>query len=118
MKQRIWITFLSLILAGFTLSGNAHATFASPQASARFMAQTRPFYGMPFYPGQGMPARTGQMQMNPYMSMAPLYISNNFNWRGAQPMGASYMPPIGLSSMMNSYNYGQFRDRYYGTSAY
>ncbi len=75
----------------------------------------RPFYGTPYYPVQAYynPYQTGQMSYyGPYnryptMDLTPVYISNSINYNGAQPLGYSYMPPIGASAVMNSLMYGQ-----------
>ncbi len=42
----------------------------------------------------------------------PVAVSNYYNWRGAQPMGISYMPsylpPMGMDAITNSAEFDQF----------
>jgi hypothetical protein len=63
-----------------------------------------PFAGLPFFPmsaGYSPYFQTGQM--SPMMMNDPRYmISMYTQWNGAQPMGYSYLPPMGLSAIQNN----------------
>lgn len=112
--SRRFALFAASLFSFLGFSSTVSATFAPVMSSPAM----RPFYGtmMPAPVGYGM---TGQMQMRQqqYVDTAPLYVSNHFNWTGSQPMGGSYMPPVGLSSILNSSNYNGFYDRYYGAGS-
>lgn len=63
-----------------------------------------PFMGMPMFPGGYSGYQTGQMMgYDPRMQMAMA-----LNWNGAQKMGYSYLPPIGLSAIQNSLSAGAY----------
>lgn len=74
----------------------------------------RPFYYTPFFPATPTynPYQTGQMAYyGPYtryptMDLTPVYVANSLNYGGSQPLGFSYMPPIGASAIMNDMRYG------------
>jgi hypothetical protein len=57
-------------------------------------------HGYPYGPDP----RLGQMQM---VDMRAVYASMAINWGGAQPMGFSYLPPMGISALGSSLMYNQ-----------
>lgn len=81
--------------------------FLPGPAMAPFMPG--PMTGQMMMPPQpGMPMSGHPYAYNPAMDMMPVYVASTFNWNGAQPMGGSYMPPVGLPAFTNRRAHGAF----------
>jgi hypothetical protein len=64
------------------------------------------FYGSSFMGGGQMYGMGGQMGYYGGMTY-PMYVANAIRWNGTQPLGFSYMPPMGLQLMQNHQIYDQ-----------
>lgn len=105
---------LGLIAASLWLSPKAHATGISlpwgpsgmpmdPQTMMMLNTMPEMLYGqgqLGIY-GQSLGQFPGQYPGYQAMDWTSVYVANQLNWNGAQPLGGSYMPPIGLSAIMN-----------------
>lgn len=114
LKKAVSPFFLvPLFVASAALSAapkHARAMGIGPYATCGTMCMSMygttfsPFMNMPMFPmtpGYGAYYQTGQwgspMAQDPRYAMAAA-----LGWRGAQPMGTNYLPPIGLSAIQNS----------------
>lgn len=91
----------------------AHAFWGGGGCGTACMAQVSgpafsPFYQTPFLPG-GSWGMTGQISYGGDYgtNLYPYYLSRAINWRGAQPMGFSYLPAMGGTLLENRYIYDQ-----------
>jgi hypothetical protein len=104
---------LALILALTAAFGapSAHAfvearggDFYTGGAMAQYQMQAFGGYGYSYGYGTGQwggPAN--------FVDMTPVYVSNLYNWSGAQPMGVgSYLPPMGIAAIGASQGFGAF----------
>jgi hypothetical protein len=112
--QKVFVLFTLALLSSALVPASAHAfMYRGGYYSTGFSGGAlAPFQGLPFYPGGGGFQMTGQMGgyggYGGGVDMMPLYVSNSLNWNGAQPMGFSYLPPMGLSAVGNSMMFNQY----------
>ncbi|MCC7440014.1 MAG: hypothetical protein IT285_00175 [Bdellovibrionales bacterium] len=100
LMRTLWTTTL---LAMSLLAMSPKAVSAS---SGYIPSPMHSFGGMPFYGGQYCAPQMGQMQgMVGGCGVNPMALAYSLNWSGAQPMGASYLTPIGLSALGNHFNH-------------
>jgi hypothetical protein len=109
LKKLVSPFFLTCLFAAFAASQvlprSADAFMAGPygvgcgtMCMAYGGTMFSPFAGTPWLqmtPGYGY--GTGQMMVDPRTM-----IAQQLAWNGAQPMGYSYLPPIGLSAIQDS----------------
>ena len=102
---RILVSLAFLMLSAASLAPKpaiaSSGLFLGPQAMS-------PFYGQPYYGGPQC-GGVGQMQAYGQCGVNPMAVFYGLNWTGAQPMGASYLTPIGLPTLVNRYNYVQMQ---------
>jgi hypothetical protein len=63
------------------------------------------FYGMPYYGSGSMTGEqdyTTDARQRNYMA---IYMASALNWNGAQGLGYSYLPPMGIPALLNTYTY-------------
>jgi hypothetical protein len=91
-------------IAASAMSRPAQAAMGGGCGTLCMNSLMSPYVGLPFFPmpsGYGSYYQTGQM--SPMVMNDPRYLmAASINWNGAQPMGTSYMPAVGLTAIQNS----------------
>ena len=118
--KKFRIFFIPLLFALTSFAGTESRAFMARGygGGGYYGGAMTPFYGTPFYPGPS-PMMTGQMNYGyGYGGPDMMQVANSLNWSGAQPMGFSYLPPMGLGAIQNTLNYNSLSNAYGSGRAY
>src|SRR5262245_6258440 len=102
---KVFVSILFLICMAVSVSPSiAYATGIGLPHLFNPMTMS-PFARTPFYPQTQYCGMTGQLAPFGPCGVNPIAVFNGLNWSGAQPMGSSYLTPMGFSTIMNSMNH-------------
>lgn len=94
------VTAFTVLTVFWSTEARACDYYCQIQVQATMGGSLSSFYGSPFMGGGQAYGMGGQMSYYGGMSY-PMYVANAIQWNGAQPMGFSYLPPMGLQAMQN-----------------
>ncbi len=98
------LTAFAVLTAFWNFEAKACDYYCQMQVQATMGGSFSGFYG--YMGGQNYGMSGGQMGYYGGMDY-PMYVANSIQWNGAQPMGFSYLPPMGLQAMQNEQIFNQ-----------